>query len=278
MKYFAISDVHSFYSIMKEALDAAGFDPSNENHTLVVCGDLFDRGDETTETYEYVKGLPRKILVRGNHEDLLEEMVARGYPLDHDFLNGTAKTLCDLNGIDVFDYYLGLTGEVKFPVDTEKTRGLLKWIDDNFVDYAEFSKYVAVHSWIPMRRVIPRKWSEPNRWAPNPRWRESGDVDWQKSRWGNPYDSAKSVGGAPRGKRIIAGHWHVSYAWMAEEGTPEFGPGAKFDVWKGRNIVMIDACTAESGKCNVFEFEDDAAPVLGKTKSEWEKEKMEKNP
>ena len=47
MKYFAISDMHSFYSIAKKSLDEAGFDPDNENHTLVVCGDIFDRGDET---------------------------------------------------------------------------------------------------------------------------------------------------------------------------------------------------------------------------------------
>ena len=30
-KLFVVSDVHSFYTIMKDALDKAGFDPNNEN-------------------------------------------------------------------------------------------------------------------------------------------------------------------------------------------------------------------------------------------------------
>lgn len=34
-KFFVISDVHSFYTPMKEALDAAGFDPDDEDHWLI---------------------------------------------------------------------------------------------------------------------------------------------------------------------------------------------------------------------------------------------------
>ena len=54
MKYFVVSDVHSFYTKMKEALGRAGFDETNPNHTLRSCGDLFDRGKESKETLEYV--------------------------------------------------------------------------------------------------------------------------------------------------------------------------------------------------------------------------------
>ena len=269
MKYFAISDIHSFCSIAKKALDKAGFDPNDEEHTLVVCGDVFDRGDETKEIYEYIKYLPRKILVRGNHESLLETMVKRGYPLDHDLCNGTAKTVCDLNDVDFYDYYLGLTGEdIEFPAKTEKTAELTNWIDENFVDYAEFTKYIAVHSWIPVRTSVSRKNEFDYKKTPNAEWRTASEREWEEARWGNPYECASRIGGVPRGKKIIAGHWHASYAWHETLGTPEFGAEAIFDTWEGRNLVMSDACTAESGRCNVFVFEDDRPVKLGLTKSQ----------
>lgn len=269
MKYFVTSDIHGFLSAAKKALNEAGFDPNNENHTLVVCGDIFDRGYETKETYKYIKSLPRKILIRGNHESLLEELVKRGYPLDHDFHNGTARTICDLNDMDFYDYYLGLTGEAKdFPAETTKTAEITEWIDENFVDYAEFSKYIAVHSWVPTRKHISRANEFDCKIVPDPEWRDAGEKEWEEARWGNPYDYALQIGGVPRGKKIIAGHWHASYAWHETLGTPEFGENAIFDTWEGRNLIMIDACTAESGKCNVFVFEDDQPVKLGFTKNQ----------
>ena len=79
MKYFVVSDVHSFYDEMVAALTSVGFDYNNPDHILVSCGDLLDRGNKTLETLKYVNGLPkeRKILIRGNHEDLLTECIKR---------------------------------------------------------------------------------------------------------------------------------------------------------------------------------------------------------
>jgi serine/threonine protein phosphatase 1 len=72
MKYFVISDIHSFATEMKWVLRQAGFNKKNKNHTLIVCGDIFDRGNETLEVYKYLKSIPKKscILVKGNHESL----------------------------------------------------------------------------------------------------------------------------------------------------------------------------------------------------------------
>ena len=67
MKYFVVADVHGFYDEMKAALDEAGFDPENENHTLISCGDVIDRGKRPNEVVKYLVNLPRKILIRGNH-------------------------------------------------------------------------------------------------------------------------------------------------------------------------------------------------------------------
>lgn len=260
MKYFVVSDVHSFYQPFKTALDAAGFNPQNKGHTLVVAGDLFDRGSDAIELYKYVGSLPRRILIRGNHEDLLEEMVKRGEPWDMDEHNGTLRTLLDFNGIDVCDYLLG---EAEFPSKTEKTRRLIAWIDENFVDYAEFSQCVVVHSWLPQKYIVHKELDKPNYYITDPNWRKAGEKRWKESRWGNPFECLRMK--VPEKKKIIAGHWHSSYAWHVIDGTPEFGEGANYDIWEGSKLIMIDACTAISGKCNVFIFEDEQPATLGMT-------------
>ena len=33
MKYFIVSDIHSFFDEFKKAIDEAGFDPKDENNT-----------------------------------------------------------------------------------------------------------------------------------------------------------------------------------------------------------------------------------------------------
>ena len=75
-KYFVVSDIHSFCSELKYSLRQVGFNKRNKNHILIVCGDVFDRGDETIEVYKYLKSIPKKrcILIRGNHESLYKEL------------------------------------------------------------------------------------------------------------------------------------------------------------------------------------------------------------
>ena len=101
-KFFVTSDIHSFCTPLKKALDKKGFDPNNEDHWLVVCGDVFDRGDESKEVLYFLMSLERKILVKGNHEWLLEQCVneiSRGVvPGRHHFSNGTIKTICQFCG------------------------------------------------------------------------------------------------------------------------------------------------------------------------------------
>ena len=72
MKFFVCSDIHSAYTPWMKALNEAGFDENNDNHKIIVCGDLFDRMDETKEVYEFALDMINKdklIYVSGNHED-----------------------------------------------------------------------------------------------------------------------------------------------------------------------------------------------------------------
>ena len=77
---FAVSDIHGHYTALMNALGVAGFDENNENHIFVSCGDLFDRGRENAEVYDFVKKLQRKILIKGNHEDGLVRILKRPFP------------------------------------------------------------------------------------------------------------------------------------------------------------------------------------------------------
>jgi hypothetical protein len=59
---------------------------------------------------------------------------------------------------------------------------------------------------------------------------------------------------------VVFGHWHCSTGWARAEGFSEFGPDAKFEPYYGDGFIIIDACTAHSGKCNVVVLEDEFLP------------------
>ena len=77
-KMFVVSDVHGHYTLLREALDRAGFDKDNEDHLLICCGDYFDRGNENVEVLRFFERLQHKVLLRGNHEDLLLKLLQTG--------------------------------------------------------------------------------------------------------------------------------------------------------------------------------------------------------
>lgn len=91
-KYFIVTDIHSFYDEMIKALNTAGFDINNPEHIFVSLGDLLDRGEKPLQCLQFVNNLPddRKILIRGNHEDLIEAAIARKDFKSNDYSNGTA--------------------------------------------------------------------------------------------------------------------------------------------------------------------------------------------
>ena len=86
MKYFVSADIHSFYDEWMVALDKAMFDIENPEHKIIICGDLFDRGRQPKEIIDFVLRNKEKIIyIKGNHEDLLEELIARNKPTIYDY-------------------------------------------------------------------------------------------------------------------------------------------------------------------------------------------------
>lgn len=227
MILYAISDIHSAYTPMKKALDEVGFEPGNKNHLLVVCGDLFDRMDESQQVLDYMMSVPNKVLIKGNHEDLMVDMCKRGFPYSHDFHNGTHKTVCDL-----------APNAKEFSVACDITMKKLKPLFDQMLDYFETEHYVFTHSTLPIGED----------------WREAHYIDWRNSRWPNPFEEATIYGNLPENKTLVFGHWHTSWMWSRNGVGSEWGNDACFKPYYGNRFIGIDSCVAYSGFCNVVKL------------------------
>lgn len=232
MKYFVTSDIHGYYSVLIEELNKQGFDKNKD--TLITLGDNFDRGPENWEIYNFLSTLPNVILVRGNHEDCLLELINRGFPLNHDFHNKTVDTLCD-----VMEKY-------KFNISWDNFENVIntsfyKWLtSDKWVDKVEFDNLVLTHA------------TYPNEYFPS----------WKESRWANPYYNR-----VPN-KILICGHW---FAWLGRDyknnnrtlnveleqlRQTEEGREDLAKPFIDNNLIMLDACTPITKRCNILIYDD----------------------
>lgn len=240
-KFFVTSDIHSSYTPLKKALDEKGFDPNNETHWLVICGDCFDRLGESKALLKYLMSLKRKILVKGNHDLLLEELCLRGFPYSYDKSNGTTRTVQDISGkYSAYDFVEACDITLK---KTARYRELL-------VNYFETQNYIFVHSWIVVNKVGIDTYEY------REDWRNATDEEFELATWGNPFVlAAQDLN--KTGKIIVFGHFHTSYQWSKDGKCSEFGDDAIFDPYFGEDFIALDACTAYTNKVNVIMLEDE---------------------
>lgn len=229
MKYFVVSDIHGFFNEFKSALRKVGFNKRNKNHTLVICGDIFDRGGQALDIYHYIMSIPKKrrILIKGNHESLYKELLNKHFPEEHDFHNHTVDTFCQIAGERypedggecygiplTMERYLesgyhvsyGMMADVE-RIDPEvkiewlrirnkvKDSEITKWLfSDEWKDYFEFDNYICVHSFIPLKNLdgLPSHYIRNRRYEYNPNWREdSTPLEWDDATWGCPFQKYK---------------------------------------------------------------------------------------
>jgi len=253
-KLFVVSDIHGFYEEMINALNKAGFDPNNENHWLITCGDHFDRGPDPAKVMLYLSGLSRKILIKGNHEQLLLECCQRGYPGSHDYSNGTFDTICQLGGA---------IGGRSFDECCIIAESRVRPFINQMVNYFETEHYVFCHSWIPVNcdDGLPVYYRHNRKFSKKDDWRFAHQKEWDDAMWLNPLNMAMHGFGIE--KTIVSGHWHCSYGHAIDSvGTDnwisEFDEDACFDPYYYKDkLIMIDACTAHTGKVNVLVLEDE---------------------
>lgn len=243
-KFFVVSDVHSFFDELMQALEKAKFDINDKNHIFVCCGDLLDRGPDPESCLKFVNSLPddRKILIKGNHELLLEQAAQRGYFKAHDYHNRTVETAKILAKCltDDYDDAEVLHKAINNPLWEEYSR--------SFVNYYEDNKSIFVHGWIPSKLNYK---TQLHQYDSN--WRQSRD--WHGAVWANGMQHWLEGIREP-GKTIYCGHFHASWGhhYIHDDG-PEWdeyfseilgGPIAKFTPFEDEGICCLDACTAYS--------------------------------
>lgn len=246
-KFYVISDVHSYYDEMRKALDEAGFDPNDENSWLISCGDALDRGPKTREVIDYLMGLPRCILIKGNHDQLIMDCLNRRYAQDHDHHNGTFRSIVDLAPN-------AKTFSEACSVAYEKVRPFV----DKMVNYFETELFVFCHSWVPVNcdDNLSHYYRRFRRFSKKEDWRTAHQSEWDRAMWVNPLEMA--IAGLDIEKQICSGHWHCSAGWAIQNGISEFGEDAIFEPFYYKDkLIMIDACTAHSHKVNCLVLEDD---------------------
>ena len=294
MKYFVVSDIHSCYTKLKTALDNAGF--NEETDTLVVAGDSFDRGDETIKTLNYLVDLPHKILLWGNHEHILHNLVyGREFWSIREVYNGTYKTVDAISGI-----YESSDMDIPLFMIKNKETAAAKQLDKYFNmlhNAVEFDKYYVTHGWLPYEgnRKFPNKpildWKTLYTSGKYTK-READDI-WERATWVStpmcvkPYEAVDFF----PDKTIIVGHYHADdlarFGYLDSrfdeynklgiplidmEVTDEWGQTfidkvrERTDITyfsKDGKLIDLDGCTiSKTGGVNVFVFEQENDPIL----------------
>lgn len=292
MEYFVFSDCHGFYTELIRDLTSAGYDKNNENHHLIVCGDIFDRGTQPLEIYNFLRSIPkeRRTLIRGNHEILLKDLVARGYAESHDIHNGTLDTLYYLHELPsekeyTHDFYrectqsgakwgTALYKQIQNKYESQRREiwsGLVKeiidWIDsDEWVNYYETKDYIFVHSWVPVQEYIDWEKSmsagiiiKSDKDSYREDWRNATQQEWNDAMWGCPWKKAKA-GLNKTDKTIVCGHWHTSdfYNNLKNKNCKKKYTINENPIYESKRykLIGLDTCTSVTKKINIFTFEE----------------------
>lgn len=291
-KYFVCSDIHGFYDEWMDSLNRAGFNREESSHVLIVLGDIFDRGKQPLKVYKFLRELPkeRRILIRGNHESLLGQLVKRFYAEPQDEHNGTVDTLFLFGGYEGYKefnqqqskeknenkLYWGMPEYENFRTKWNNKRNavytsdfvkeVLDWINSNeWCDFYETKKYIFVHSFIPIRKYLNL---EKSMWCgfyvydkdPTYRedWRNATSFEWDDAKWGCPWEY--ELKGLNRtGKTIVCCHWHTSDFFnnllFKNQKSKHLDPRVSNPIFKSDKfpgLIGLDACTALTKVVNVL--------------------------
>lgn len=270
-KYFCVSDIHSYFDELMYALSAKGFDINDPTHIVIVCGDAFDRGDQTFEVFNFLKDLASKnrlVYIMGNHEDLLLECLyqlisGRDTAMYHRS-NGTLKTIASFLGEDDYLMYSSMIPQSAINLIDEKTKPIRDFITNNCVNYFELGNKIFVHSWLPIvfQNGVDKIW---------PGWHDyqkavdyDADINalWSMGRWDNPFKLWK-LNLFVENKCLVFGHWHCSWYWShIKQLHKEWPQKTRKDLQEAfqpvieENIIGLDSCCVYSGFLNCLVFDE----------------------
>ncbi|MBP5165591.1 MAG: metallophosphoesterase, partial [Lachnospiraceae bacterium] len=258
MRYYVMSDLHSCLTPFREALSSSGFYDDAQPHKLIILGDYFDRGPEAPELSDFLCSLidaGNTILLRGNHEDLMLDMLdfmednagTNAVFYSHYARNGTLKTVLTLTGAserDVIDDAPGVTAKMR-------QTDLVKKIIPATVDYYETARYVFVHGWIPCARANEELGCLPPSFDD---WRNASPDDWFAARWMD-YLSGLKYDANPTGKTIVCGHRSTRYGHAQLDGNDD--PSVIYTPFRREGLIAVDGTVVRSNVINCVILEDD---------------------
>ena len=265
MTYFLVSDIHSFYTPFIEALEQVGYDKNNSEHTLVLLGDLFDRGNETLALYEFLKSIPKSnlCLIKGNHESLFFSLLKKDFPDTWDFSNGTVKTFCHIAGVNPAEldfkeiareyYKRGDTPNMRYlnyklhslwkdVCSTVASHEITAWLaSDEWLNYLEFGNNICVHSFVPL-----------DKFGNIEGWRDANQEAWENARWGCPWKQFKAglfKSETEKGKTLCVGHWHSEDFHRVFDDRPN-----DFSLYFSNEVIALDGCTALTNNVEILKI------------------------
>ena len=235
-----MSDIHGCATALISSLSEAGFDPKNPNHLLIVIGDLFDRGTENRRVLEYLSGIKNKILIRGNHEDILMQTLTTSRVDRLQMINGTLSTLGEF-----FTYYNGESLLDTIESSQRRVADMLVDLIESMYDYFETDGYIFTHGWITED-------------ANENDFRYADSSKWQRARWLRWHNLYPNFT-IPDGKTIVVGHTPCYYASMFDKTRSDYD----CSIFYGNGLVAIDGAAVSKGRVNVFVTEDELyAPIV----------------
>lgn len=241
MRYFIVSDIHGFYKELIKELKKNKFNKNKD--TLISLGDNFDRGKFNWDVYKFLLNLPHVILIRGNHEDLLQEAIDTLNIQPRDYRNGTVDTIKEI----AKHYIKDPMGIIEYAFSLKNT-SFYSWLSNEklWKDSFTLGNIILTHSTLPLN-----------------------NESWKDARWGVPYlwyDKNKDK----INNTVICGHFATEYFKEYFEAKKE----NKLDTFtfkslnnetkntwfsnpfKYEKIIGIDACTALTHKLNVLIIDD----------------------
>lgn len=255
-KYFVTTDVHGYYDIFIDTLHKNGFDFGNPDHIIIICGDLFDRGKQAKYLLEWLLLLPedRLILIKGNHEDLMEDCLEQLKDKSdislHHIANGTLDTVSQLTDINIYDLIGGI---YNYNEIESKMKDYFKLVDRS-VDYYKLGNYIFVHGWVPVVFIDSYDISGELSAIMTPIIKLDADKkQWQSARWDNGMKMA-DLGAIVNGKTIVCGHYHTGWGHknILKTCTDDF---ECFDIYRNKGIIALDSCVAYSKQLNMLVIE-----------------------
>ncbi len=266
MKYFTISDTHAHHKETIEALHKAGFDINNDNHKLIVVGDITDRGSEALTHILWLKDLEDKgkaIILRGNHDSFIIGFLMNKNQAFNWQHNGLDTTIDDLDHrTNSFQTYC-MIYDKPFNTDTfleweritqasinKEYPWLKKWFKSH-KDYYETENYIFTHGIIDHEA---EDWHKPTK----PRYNYKG---WDALHWASPEDFLEFKNNT--GKHLVVGHLNASLMkYTLNHGNNdlydyrEYFPENEIYYDDRINTYFIDTLTAATKRVNVLVIED----------------------